>query len=440
MQKTKGDRSGRCTGPRVAGRTTLAPAAFADLVRSPRSGDVTSSEDPQATEPPVVSDGFAVRLAVFYAGLFVVVGIQVPYFPVWLQAKGLDSRAIGIMLAVPVVARVIAVPLVTRLVDRRAALRPALVVVSLVSVIGSLAMGRAQGFAAIFATMALVSVVVTPAGPLADAYALKGLGLRKRSYGPVRLWGSVAYIAANIGGGLLLSVIAPVNIIWLIVGAFVMMSAASLVLAPVGVASVPGAQAASPAGRPYRLTGFLTVAIAASLIQGSHAVYYAFSTLDWTAEGLGGAVIGALWALGVAAEVALFAVSAWLPPWIGPTTLLTFGALGAILRWAGMAFGPPVALLVVLQCLHGLSFAATHLGSVQWVARVAPDHHAATAQGDFATILGLVMTIALGGAGLLYGAYGDRAYLAMAVLAAAGGSVMVLMTLRPRLKPPLTSA
>jgi MFS transporter, PPP family, 3-phenylpropionic acid transporter len=416
-----------------AGAALEGQASFA------RSGDVTSSERSSATDPstpPMAADRFAARLAVFYAGLFVVVGLQMPYFPVWLQAKGLDSRAIGIVLAVPVVARVVAVPLVTRVADRRAALRPTLVIVSLAAAIGSLAMGRAQGFAAIFATVAIVSVIITPAGPLADAYALKGLALRKQNYGPVRLWGSAAYIAANIGGGLLLSVIAPVDIVWLIIGAVVAMSAASLALAPVGVESAPARHAASPVGRPYRLTGVLSVAVAASLIQGSHAVYYGFSTLDWSAKGLGGAVIGSLWALGVAAEIVLFAISARLPARICPTTLLAMGAGGAILRWAGMAFGPPVALLAVLQCLHGLSFAATHLGSVQLVARAVPDHHGATAQGDFATIMGLVMTLALSGSGLLYEAYGDRAYLAMVASAAAGGAV-VFMRLRPR--PPLRS-
>ena len=402
---------------------------------------MTSSQGSPATDhatPPVATDSFAARLGLFYAGLFVVAGLQIPYFPVWLQAKGLDARTIGIVLAVPAVARVVAVPLITRIADRRAALRAALVVVSLAAAIGSLAMGRAQGFAAIFATVTLVSVVITPAGPLADAYALKGLGLRNQNYGPVRLWGSAAYIAANIGGGLLLSVIAPVDIVWLIVGAVVAMSAASLALAPVGVEPARAHRAASPGGRPYRLTGILSIAIAASLIQGSHAVYYGFSTLDWSAKGLGGALIGSLWALGVVAEIVLFALSPRLPARICPTTLLAMGAGGAILRWAGMAFGPPVALLAVLQCLHGLSFAATHLGSVQLVARAVPDHYSATAQGDFATILGLVMTLALSGSGLLYQAHGDRAYLVMAVSAAVGGAV-VLMRLRPRFKTPPTS-
>ena len=48
-----------------------------------------------------------------------------------------------------------------------------------------------------------------------------------------------------------------------------------------------------------RQPAFLAIAAAGSLIQASHAVYYGFATLDWSAKGFGGATIGVLWALGV---------------------------------------------------------------------------------------------------------------------------------------------
>jgi len=54
---------------------------------------------------------FAWRVAAFYAALFGVLGVQVPFLPVWLAAKGLDAGAIGVVLAVPVVVRMAAIPL-----------------------------------------------------------------------------------------------------------------------------------------------------------------------------------------------------------------------------------------------------------------------------------------------------------------------------------------
>ncbi len=169
-------------------------------------------------------------------------------------------------------------------------------------------------------------------------------------------------------------------------------------------------------------------------IQASHAVYYGFSTLDWRAAGLDGTTIGALWALGVVAEIALFALSGRLPAWISPTVLLAIGGAGATLRWGAMAFDPPVWLLPALQGLHGLSFGATHLGSVSFLAARAPPGAAATAQGALAVVLGLVMAAAMAASGVLYATFGTRAYRAMALLAAAGG-VIALIAYRTHSSP-----
>ncbi len=89
--------------------------------------------------------GFAARLAGLYAGLFVMSGIQLPFFPVWLKAKGLDPQMIGVVLAAPIVARMIAVPLVARLADRREALRAAIIATSFLGVAGYVAVGLAEG-------------------------------------------------------------------------------------------------------------------------------------------------------------------------------------------------------------------------------------------------------------------------------------------------------
>src|SRR5204862_213659 len=67
---------------------------------------------------------------------------------------------------------------------------------------------------------------------LADAYALRGLAHHSRSYGPVRLWGSAAFIAGSLGGGLVLDVIAPRHLIWLIVAALGLTAVAACTLAP----------------------------------------------------------------------------------------------------------------------------------------------------------------------------------------------------------------
>lgn len=377
-------------------------------------------------DPQILATRFVRRLALFYGALFACIGIQMPFFPLWLEAKDLDARMIGLVLAVPMVVRLFAIPVVTRLADRRQALWGAIVIASAAAAAGNLALGFSQGSIAILILFALASIPFTSIMPMADAYAFRGLGQIGRAYGPVRLWGSAAFIGGSLGAGWIIDSIAPDNLIWLIAGA--------LLAATVGAAGLLPLPPRTPArDRPepsylgfLRTPGFVLVAAAAGLIQASHAVFYAFSSLDWKAAGLDGSLVGALWAVGVLAEITLFAVSARLPAALGPTALLVVGGLGATLRWSVMALDPPTAALPVLQCLHGLSFGATHLGALGFVARAAPAGRAATAQGSLAVVLGGTMALSMVLSGVLYEAVGDLAYAAMAVMAAVGGVCAVI--------------
>jgi MFS transporter, PPP family, 3-phenylpropionic acid transporter len=370
--------------------------------------------------------GFAGRLAVFYAALFVLTGVQLPFLPVWLKAKGLDAELIGVALAVPMLARLLAVPLATRTADRHDALRVALILAGVASLAGYALLAFASGAAAVLIILVLVSFAFTPVMPLADTYALRGLAAHGRAYGPVRLWGSAAFIAGSFGAGLASDAIPARDLIWLVVAASAGMALAALALAPF---PPPSSHAAPPPAQRRSLLrdrAFLAVLAAAALIQASHAVYYGFSALAWRAAGFGGGTIAALWGLGVVAEIVLFALQERLPPFFQPSVLLMAGALGAAVRWAGMAFDPPAVVLPLLQLLHALSFGATHLGTMTFIARYAPPGQGATAQGYLAIALGLAMAASMGLAGWLYGAFGSAAYAAMALAAVVGGGCALI--------------
>ncbi len=363
--------------------------------------------------------GFAPRLAAYYAALFAVVGIQAPFFPLWLKAKGLDASAIGIVLAVPMVVRLLAIPAAARAAERRDMLRGTMVAALAVSTLGYGLVGLSDGFTVIMLTFTLAAAAGSPGIPLAETYALQGLGERGRAYGPVRLWGSVAFIVGTLAAGLAVDILPARDLIWLIAAAVALSALAAAMLEP--IAFVAKAAPAADPSRPV-LTDpvFLVVVAAAALIQGSHAVYYGFSALAWTKAGLDGTVVATLWALGVAAEIVLFAAQARLPSWATPTMLIVIGGIGALVRWIAMALDPSSALLPVLQLLHGLSFGATHLGALGCIARMAPKVRGATVQGFYAVVLGAVMAAMTGLSGLLYAACGDRAYAAMALAAGAG--------------------
>jgi PPP family 3-phenylpropionic acid transporter len=281
--------------------------------------------------------------------------------------------------------------------------------------------GLVEGFVAIMATVIIAAIAYAPLLSLSDAYALNGLSARGRAYGPVRLWGSVSFIVGNIGAGYLLGFIEPGQLIWLVVFGLFVTFLSALALVPLEPNTQRSETVSHSPRSLWRNPAFVLVVAAASLTQSSHAFYYGFSTLEWRAAGVSGTVIGALWAIGVVAEVILFAASARLGA-LAPTLMIAIGAGGAIIRWTAMAFEPSATVLPMLQILHAASFAATHIGAMAFLARAVPKELSATAQGTLATAGGILTASATGLSGLIYAASGSLTYLVMAAMACVGGA------------------
>jgi PPP family 3-phenylpropionic acid transporter len=372
---------------------------------------------------------FSARLGLFFAAYFVLIGVYTPFFPVWLAAKGLDAREIGIVLAAPMLVRFFVVPVVTRLADRGGALRPALILCAFATLAGYVAIWLSSGFVAILVAVSLMAVPYSPTMALGDAYALRGLQDR-HAYGPVRMWGSISFIVASIGVGYLFDVMPAKDLILLIIGAVFATALSTLALPPLPP-HAEESEAEVSATHLLRQHGFVAVLLAASLIQGSHSLYYGFSTISWKAAGIDGVTIGFLWSCGVVAEIVLFALSGRLPPAIGPLTLMGIGATAAVIRWTAMAFDPPGYILPALQAMHGISFGATHLGTIGYLANAAPRRLGATAQGYLYVVMSVVLALMLGVSGFLYSAFGEMGYLAMALVAMAGGVCVFVARPRP---------
>ena len=94
------------------------------------------------------------------------------------------------------------------------------------------------------------------------------------------------------------------------------------------------------------------------------------------------------------------------------------GAATSALRWAVMAFDPPLALLLPLQLLHGATYGATHAGAIHFIHQAVPRSVSGSAQALYATVgAGLAMGIATLIAGRIYAVLGSGpSYAAMAVI------------------------
>ena len=117
------------------------------------------------------NDDFALRTAFFYAVTFILLGIHMPFFPVWLQASGFDAGQVGAILSGTAMLRVIAVPLATGAADRRLGLRNVIVLSAVATALGVFALGLAAVPWLIVALTLFTAFANTPAIALLDAYA-----------------------------------------------------------------------------------------------------------------------------------------------------------------------------------------------------------------------------------------------------------------------------
>ena len=373
---------------------------------------------------------FAVGLAAFYASLFGLVGTHLPFFPVWLKAVGIDAAWIGIITALPSISRFTALPFVTSLAERRKAVRQAIMITALATAIGLVVIGTQHQAPVLFVIYAATCCVWTPMTPLTDAYALRGVRRYGLDYGPLRLWGSAAFVAGALACGLLVDVIAAKHLIWVIAAIAVLSALVSLGLKPL---DAPKAAATDVRGdsRLLRDAAFLAIIASSALVQGSHAAYYTFASITWQQAGYGGLTIAGLWVLGVIAEIVVFALS---PRFRLPFALLVIiAALSACLRWVITAQSPPIAVLAVVQLAHGLSFGLTQVGTMGLLAQRVPGHVMARGQGYLVACSGIVTSSASIASGAIYSQYGERVYYLMAAMALAAALIMWLS--RHRLAP-----
>lgn len=354
------------------------------------------------------------RFALYFSAYFFTNSLMLAFWPVWLKDRGLDAAAIGTLFLAAQWIKVAGTLISGNLADRLALARRLVIVLTLAGVIVMAGCGLWQTYWPLLALTLLWGAAWPSVLPIVDGQAMQASARHELDYGRTRLWGSVAFIVAAIGGGYLLQAQGS-DAVHLLILAATLVTALLAPLLP--LRSETRDTANLRRGVMLDLLkdrSFCLFLIAGGAAQVSHAVYYGFGTLEWRAKGLGDGEIGLLWAIGVVAEIALFAFGRSLAERIGVVRLLAIAGLAAILRWSVTPFIDDFLPLLVVQTLHALTFGAAHLGAMLFIQRRVPSFAISSAQAIYAAIpIGLGMGLAMMAAGLLYESVAAYAYLAM---------------------------
>jgi len=359
----------------------------------------------------------SLSFALVFGAQFAAFGAMMPFLPAILAEAGLSAAQVGLLLAAGSLVRLIAAALSGRLADRAPDMRRVLAVAALLAAVSALGFGLAAGFAALLAVQLLHSIAAAPIVPLSDALAVGAVRRGGFDYARVRSAGSITFMLGALFAGIAADWAGP-RIAACILAAGLLVTAWAALRLP---ATTPRSEAApgETVGRslwaPFAEPGFRWILPLAALIQGSHAVYYAFSTLHWQAAGLSTGFIGLLWALGVLAEVLLFLYGRRLVERLGVRGLTLVAAGAGVLRWTATALTSDPAALVIVQLLHGATFGAMHLAAMGALVRL-PAGLSGRAQSLLASAVSATTGGLIWASGPLYGTAGGLTFLAMAAL------------------------
>ncbi|MDP3671678.1 MAG: MFS transporter [Telluria sp.] len=304
-----------------------------------------------------------VNFALFMFAYYAHAGSFAAYASLFFAARGMSAAQIGVLMSLIQVMRIFGPNLWGWVADHTARRVRVLRITALAALAAFGGIWYGHSFSQLFVAMVLLNLFTSAQGPLSEALMLAEMKGDLSNYGRVRLWGSIGFIAAVMG--------AAYGLEWFGVEALAPIVFA-LLLCVVGaslrIREAPHSEAAH-AGAPLlsvlrqRAVGAFFASVA--LMIAAHSALYVFYSLYLERIGYGKPLIGAMWSLGVLAEIVFFYFQAGLFARFGARRVMLFAFAAALVRFALIGAGAhSLGWLALAQLLHAASFAAHHSACV----------------------------------------------------------------------------
>ncbi len=325
------------------------------------------------------------RLSGLYLVYFAVVGIISPYWGLYLDFLGFTSYEIGIVLAVPMLTKIVGPNIWGWWADRLGRYVLVMRLGAAGAVVGVTGLLVVIDYWKVLLFTLLFTFFWNAILPQFEVITLDSLGKNTQKYSQIRVWGSVGFILASMGLGVIfdvfsLSLLPPFLCLFLV---FILLATFGIKEPDRAEAGRTGA-AMAPRARLALLTCFL---LSAFLLHVSHGVYYGFYSLYLKAYGYSTGLIGVLWSVGVVAEIVLFLkMPVILARWSLWRCFLAC-LLAAVVRWWMIGWFPEsLPYLLFAQLLHALTFALAHAVAIEMIRQLFPARNRGFGQGLYSAV------------------------------------------------------
>lgn len=349
------------------------------------------------------------------------------YLAAALGRIGISPSATAAMLLGNAILATLASPWWSDLADRnawRARLLPQLAGASFVLSLGFFVADDAWVWALLLAAF---GVFRGGTGPLLDGTTVTLLGVDRDRYARMRAAGSLGFLALALPAAWL-------HDAWPR-GAMVVI-AACLGVAAIGLRGLP--ETGSPQGARTAWLDLVRhptlgpLSLAALLHGWTLTTYDQFFSVVAEARGLPGSVTGQAIVVGVAVEIGVMAVAPWVLRRFEPRALLVLSIASGAPRWFLTGTLTDATSLVLLQGLHGLTFATFWVAGVAIFALHAPPGRESSAQALFTLAsYGVGRMIGMGAASVAFAVMPAHAWFRALSLVSLAATITAARALRP---------
>ncbi len=353
---------------------------------------------------------------------FGVLGIFLPYFNLYCYHLNFSGPQIGMLSALRSLAMVVFPLFWGSLADRFRIRKPIYIACTFLSTSICFFYLRYTEFWPMLIISAFYGIFYAPIISFLEAVTMDVLGKEKKSYGRIRAWGSISFIAVVLVLGKIIDWYSIEIIIPLILAGSIVFAAISIRIPAV---TAERKAVLKPNARSLLNRRVVLFLFCAFLMLISHGAYYGFFSIHLEKLGFGSTFIGITWALASTAEILVMIKSDRIFSRFSLENVLFFSFLVAAARWLVLFLTDSAAVILLSQVLHAVTYGAFHMASILYIDRLAPDQAKTLGQAvNNALTYGLGLMVGFFINGYVYEITGSHTLFLMSALIAVSGGML----------------
>ncbi|MRH44271.1 MFS transporter [Aquibacillus halophilus] len=357
--------------------------------------------------------------------------VIVSFLPLFLQFKGLNGTQIGWVLAIGPMAAIISQPFWGYMSDKYQTVKRIIMICLIGVLLFSTIFFQMDSLTTILIMGASLFFFAAPVGALGDSLSQRRADALGKSFGGIRMWGSIGFATSSLLVGEILSVVGIKHILWPYLFFATLALLVTFILKDVKVETKPiqfSDVKVLLKNKPFIIFLFFIM-----FLTITHRANDSFIGIYIASLGGSESIIGLSWFIGVTSEALVFAFAAFWFRKFHPLIFIIAAGLLYSFRWFSYSIIDDPSIVVAFQVLHGLTFGVFYLSAFQYVTRLIPKNVQSTGHLLFVSVFfglsGIIGSL-IGGA-LIDTAGTETLYLIMGFLALLGSILLTIYHVLP---------